>query len=110
MTFKQPRIVDNDPWLGPYAEIIYRRQMKVFEKENELAGDDKSISDFATGYLYFGLHRTDRGWVFREWAPNATRIFLVGVFNGWKESDEYKLNRLENDVWELELREDQIKQ
>lgn len=110
MTIKQPRIVDNDPWLGPYAEIIYRRQMKVFEKEKELAGDDRSISDFATGYLYFGLHRTDRGWVFREWAPNATSMFLVGAFNGWKESNEYKPNRLENDVWELELNEDQIKQ
>ena len=110
MTFKQPRIVDNDSWLAPYAEIIYRRQMKVFEKENELAGDDKNISDFATGYLYFGLHRTARGWVFREWAPNATSMFLVGAFNGWKESDEYRLNRLENDVWELELNEDQIKQ
>jgi 1,4-alpha-glucan branching enzyme len=110
MTFKQPRIVDNDPWLGPYAEIIYRRQMKVFEKEHELAGDEKNISDFATGYLYFGLHRTARGWVFREWAPNATSMFLVGVFNEWKESGEYKLQRLENDVWEIELKEGQLKQ
>ena len=110
MTFKQPGIVSNDPWLAPYAEIIYRRQMKVLEKENELAGDNRSISDFATGYLYFGLHRTDQGWVFREWAPNATKMFLVGAFNGWKDSGEYKLNRLENDVWEIELNEDQLKQ
>jgi 1,4-alpha-glucan branching enzyme len=48
--------------------------------------------------------------VFREWAPNATAMFLVGAFNGWKDVEEYRLNRLDNDVWELELNEDKLKQ
>jgi 1,4-alpha-glucan branching enzyme len=103
MNYKKPAIVENDPWLEPYAEIIYRRELKVFEKEKELTGEIETLSDFATGYLYFGLHRTAHGWVFREWAPNATRIFLVGDFNNWQETSEFSLVALENGVWEIIL-------
>ncbi|MBN1143122.1 MAG: alpha amylase C-terminal domain-containing protein [Bacteroidales bacterium] len=100
---KVPAIAVNDPWLEPYAEIIYRRAMKVVEKESELKGSLNMLSDFATGYLYFGLHRTSEGWVFREWAPNATEIFIVGAFNQWKESDRYRLKRMKNGVWEIAM-------
>lgn len=107
---KPPVIVQNDSWLGPYAEIIYRRQIKVYEKEKELSGEGRSLSDFATGYLYFGLHRTGSGWTLREWAPNATSIYLVGEFNRWHESPEFRLNPLEHGVWELLLPENKLKQ
>jgi 1,4-alpha-glucan branching enzyme len=105
MIAKQPEIAKNDPWLSPYSEIIYRRQIKVYEKEKELTGELKGLAEFATGYLYFGLHRTKTGWVFREWAPNATEMFLVGEFSSWNEIPDYRLTRLENDVWELTLSE-----
>ncbi len=103
MKNKKPVLVSNDPWLEPYSEIIYRREMKVFEKEDELTGAIQTLSDFATGYLYFGMHRTTDAWVFREWAPNAEQIFLVGDFNGWSEKKEYSLNAQENGVWEIRL-------
>jgi 1,4-alpha-glucan branching enzyme len=104
-----PAIVEGDSWLSPFSEIIYRRQLKVIEKEQELTGGDTvSLSDFATGYLYFGMHRLSNGWVFREWAPNASEIFLVGDFNGWKESPGFRLTRQENDVWEISLSEEKV--
>jgi 1,4-alpha-glucan branching enzyme len=103
MMNKVPVIVENDSWLAPYAEIIYRRSIKVKEKESELTGEIQTLSDFATGYLYFGLHPTTDGWIFREWAPNATKIFLVGAFNEWKESNQYQLTASDNDVWEITL-------
>jgi 1,4-alpha-glucan branching enzyme len=109
MIEKTPAIVENDPWLTPFSEIIYRRTLKAQEKENELTQEIKSLSDFATGYLYFGIHRTERGWIFREWAPNAEKIFLVGEFNAWKERDDYKLIRLGNGIWEIELGTDAMK-
>jgi 1,4-alpha-glucan branching enzyme len=109
MTIKPPAIVENDPWLSPFAEIILRRQMKAYEKEKELTGEERVLADFATGYLYFGLHRTPEGWVFREWAPNATQIFLVGEFNNWHESPEWSLSRLDNHVWEIRLPEGKMK-
>ena len=76
-------LIKNDPWLEPYANAINGRHDFVLRKEKELTADGKtSLSDFADGYLYFGLHKTDKGWVLREWAPNATKIVLVGTFSG----------------------------
>lgn len=73
-------IIKNDPWLEPYSDAIVGRHQHAIAKEQELAGK-KTLSDFASGYLYFGLHKEDKGWVFREWAPNATAIYLIGDFN-----------------------------
>ena len=28
-------------------------------------------------------HRTDKGWRFAVWAPNAEKVFLAGDFNDW---------------------------
>jgi 1,4-alpha-glucan branching enzyme len=100
---KKPIIVEQDPWLEPYSEIIYRRQLNVYKKEKELIGTGCSLLDFATGYLYFGFHSTDNGWVIREWAPNASRIFLVGDFTGWKELNEFELKSIDNGNWELTM-------
>ncbi|MBR4651298.1 MAG: alpha amylase C-terminal domain-containing protein, partial [Prevotella sp.] len=58
----------------------------------------------ATGYLYYGLHKTDKGWVLREWAPNATEIYLIGDFNDWKENKKYAMKKLKNGQdWEIKL-------
>ena len=77
------KLIKNDKWLEPFAPAIEGRYYSVLAKKSELTnGGKKSLSDFATGYLYFGLHRTAKGWVFREWAPNATSICLIGDFNG----------------------------
>ena len=83
---KTLNLVKNDPWLEPFAGAITGRHQHVLDKEAELTNKGKqTLSDFASGYLYFGLHRTDKGWTFREWAPNATHIYMVGTFNNWEE-------------------------
>lgn len=102
-------LIKNDPWLEPYkTDIEHRFQLSV-SKEKELAGKGKSLSDFADGYLYFGLHKTEQGWVIREWAPNATDIFLIGNFSEWKENTKYRFSKLKNGVWELKLKTGEIK-
>ena len=56
--------------------------------------------------MYYGLHRKDDGsWVFREYAPNATRIYLVGQFNNWRRTGGYALHPSGNGDWELSLPE-----
>lgn len=98
------KLVKNDPWLEPYEEAIKGRHQAVLNKIEELTGGKKSLSDFADGHLYFGLHRTARQWIFREWAPNATAIYLIGDFNGWKESEEYALKPIgSTGNWELKM-------
>lgn len=109
---KTLKLIQNDPWLEPYEGAITGRHQHALDKEKELTGNGKrKLSEFADGYLYFGLHRMKGGgWVFREWAPNATEIFLVGDFNDWKENPEYKLKRVEGmGNWEVKLPADKMK-
>jgi 1,4-alpha-glucan branching enzyme len=100
---KVPGIIKSDSYLTPFTETIQQRMLKVQQKKEELSGKEK-LSTFATGHLYFGLHRISGNWVFREWAPNATEIYLIGDFNKWKESENFRFNPLKNGNWELCLK------
>ena len=109
---KTLKLIQNDPYLQPYAEAITGRYEYAVEKEKELIGS-KNLSDFADGYLYFGLHFSPLScgersgercsWIFREWAPNATAIYIIGTFNNWEKREEYRLYPLENGIWEAVL-------
>lgn len=103
------KILKDDSWLEPYADAVEGRYKNAVKKEAQLTqGGKMSLSDFASGYLYFGLHKTNDGWVFREWAPNATEIYLIGSINGWQKDERYKLQRLDNGIWELKLSADRM--
>ncbi len=105
-TFKST-IVDRDPWLLPYKEHIIRRHSNAVQKEKVLCGD-KKLQDFATGHLYYGLHKEFDEWVFREWAPNAKEIFLVGDFSGWVKDVRFRMKRLSFGNWEIRLPSDML--
>lgn len=106
---KKLELIENDSWLAPYTDAIQGRHQHALDKEAQLTDQgSKSLSEFASGYLYFGLHPTDKGWVIREWAPNATHIYLIGTFNNWQEKEEYELKPLDNGNWELTLPETAI--
>ena len=97
-------LIARDSYLEPYTLEIDGRYRYFLQKEKELTKNGRqTLSDFASGYLYFGLHRTSTGWCFREWAPNATRIVLVGDFSNWEERPEYELKALPGGVWERRL-------
>lgn len=108
---KKLKIIKNDPWLNDYESAIVGRHQHALDKIAELTqGGKMTLSDFATGYLYFGLHKTSTGWVFREWAPNATEIYLIGDFNNWQEKPQYRLKRLKNSGnWEIKLKDNALK-
>ncbi len=97
------KIIENDPWLTPYTGAIEGRHDHALWRESQLTGGKVSLKDFASGYLYYGLQRTADGWTFREWAPNATEIFLIGDFSGWEEQERFRLKRI-NDAGDWELR------
>lgn len=102
-------IVKKDAWLEPFAQIIEGRHNRVLNKIKELTGGKSTLSDFASGYLYFGLHRTKNGgWVLREWAPNAKDIYIIGDFSEWKELEKYRLKNIGNGVWEVKLKKDDL--
>ncbi len=101
---KKLRILKNDPYLMPYREAIEGRYQYALDVEQALTGG-KKLKDVANNHLYFGLHRTKVGWVFREWLPNATALYLVGDFNDWKINEDYQAVCLDKNsgVWELQL-------
>ena len=101
-------IVANDPYLEPYEDAIRGRHDHALWKISQLTDGGKiTLGEFADGYKYYGLHHTGDGWVFREWAPNATGICLVGDFNGWAEHDSYRAHPVgTNGDWELSLPEE----
>ena len=109
MKKKTLNILKNDPWLEPYAPAIIGRHNDAVNKELELCGPDGKLESFANAHNYFGLHRTADGWVFREWAPNATAITLIGDFSKWKELKKYALKPKKNGVWELCLKGDALR-
>lgn len=104
-------IVKNDSYLVPFNEAICGRHNHAVERIKELTFEGKqTLSDFANGYNYYGLHKTNGKWIFREWAPNATNLYLIGDFNNWERSREYQCKRIEGTAgdWELILDEDKI--
>lgn len=108
---KDLKIIKHDPWLEPFKGAIEGRHNDVINKERELTQACGSLTDFANAHEYFGLHRTQRGgWVFREWAPGATAITLVGDFSNWKPMKKFELRRLpgSDGVWETRLRPSDI--
>ncbi|MBQ4345131.1 MAG: alpha amylase C-terminal domain-containing protein [Muribaculaceae bacterium] len=102
-------ILKNDPWLEPFADAIIGRHEDALRKETELVADAGTLTDFANAHKFFGLHRTKSGWVFREWAPNATDIVLIGDFSNWQELVKYRLKHIGNGVWEINLKEKDLK-
>jgi 1,4-alpha-glucan branching enzyme len=105
---KKLKLIENDKWLQPWAEVIARRHKAAAEKKERLT-HNKSLADFATGYLYFGLHKTPDGWVIREWAPYATMIYLIGTFNDWKADESHIFIPLAHGVWEITLPHDKLR-
>ncbi len=104
---KEPGLIKNDPWLAPYRATIENRMNLTFLREKELAGKG-SLQSFASGHLWFGLHKHESGWIMREWAPNATEIYLIGEFSDWDVKEAFRLIRLEHGVWEILLKEDEV--
>lgn len=108
---KDLKIIKHDPWLEPFKGAIEGRHNDVINKERELTKACGSLTEFANAHEYFGLHRTQRGgWVFREWAPGATAITLIGDFSNWKPMKKFELRRLpgSDGVWETRLRPSDI--
>jgi len=98
------RFLDSDPYLRPYEKVIRSRQKLIHETGERLTRGTMSLPEFASGHEYFGLHFKDNQWIFREWAPNATSVYLIGDISGWQEKKEFALEPVgEEGVWEIRL-------
>ncbi|MBS0196394.1 MAG: alpha amylase C-terminal domain-containing protein [Planctomycetes bacterium] len=99
-------LITHDPWLEPYAPALrqrYRRFQELLERINH---DESSLTAFASGHERLGFTRGlkdgEPGVWYREWAPGATGMFLVGDFNEWNRYS-HLMNRDEHGVFSLFL-------
>ncbi len=99
---KQYKIISIDPFLKPYYNDIALRMDRNSVTRKALLGKKADLSSFANGYMYYGFNRTETGWVYREWAPGADSVHLIGDFNDWNRKS-HPLKKLEDGTWEIYL-------
>ncbi|MBR6742279.1 MAG: 1,4-alpha-glucan-branching enzyme, partial [Clostridia bacterium] len=95
------KILEYDPYLSPYEDDLILRMNNYKRKLCELVGKGK-LCDFANGHEYFGFHKENGGWYYREWAPAADEVYLTGDMVSWHWLD-LRLTRLENGIFEIFL-------
>eukprot|EP00727_Mastigamoeba_balamuthi_P009999 m51a1_g5621 putative -alpha-glucan branching enzyme (725) ;mRNA; f:773370-775984 len=81
-------VIEWDPCLEPHSQTLRARFNRVRELVDLATSREGSLLNFARGFKEFGLHRAqdkDGHWgiKYREWAPGAINLSIIGEFNGW---------------------------
>jgi 1,4-alpha-glucan branching enzyme len=101
-----PGLVTIDPWLTPYADRLRERLARYRTARARIEAEGGLLGPISRGHDYFGFTRGERDGVpgiwYREWAPGARSLRLIGDFNGW-DHDSHLLTRDEFGVWSLFL-------
>src|SRR3954454_2914797 len=106
------RLIDVDPWLERYADKLRARFHYYKLVKGKFDSTGGLLGDVSQGHKYFGFNRGELwgkpGVWYREWAPAALQLRLIGDFNNW---DRYgnPLVRDQFGVWSLFLPDDQYK-
>jgi len=97
-------LLEEESWLQPYAEVIRRRSTRFQAEYSALVDYAGSITEFASSHEYYGIHSDPirKGWTYREWAPHAKALYLIGDFNGWNRTS-HPLRRNSRGDWEIFL-------
>jgi 1,4-alpha-glucan branching enzyme len=96
------KILELDPLLKPYKKDLELRLNCYTQVKKSLLGETRKFKDFANGYNFFGFHQSGDGWYYREWAPAAEALFLIGDFNNWNR-ESHLLTKIEGGYWEIYL-------
>ena len=92
-------LIDKDPLLKPYADQLRERfrHYQRFRAEIEKTGG--ILGEISQGHHYFGFNCGENdgetGVWYREWAPQAHALSLIGDFNGW----DRHVNPMSMDEW-----------
>ena len=70
------RILELNPQLQCFSGDIDLRMQLYRDTKRRLIGEDGKLIDFANAHEYYGFHRIEGGWVYREWAPKAEKMYF----------------------------------
>ncbi len=96
------KIFEYDDRLREFASDIELRMSNYDRKKSELLADGMTLTDFANGHEYYGFHKTKTGWYYREWAPAAEKMYLMGDMNGWNHTS-LPMKNIGGGNWEIFL-------
>ncbi len=99
-------LVEQDPWLAPHADALRHRWQHYMKIKESILKSGGLLGPISQGHTYFGFNRGEldgqKGVWYREWAPGATALGLLGDFNGW-DCTANPLTRDEYGVWSVFL-------
>lgn len=95
-------LIDADPYLKDFEGDIDLRMQNYARVRKNLLGAKKSLLDISENHKYYGFHQADGGWYYRENAPGADEMYLVGDFNGW-DHFTHRMKRRKNGDFEIFL-------
>jgi len=97
-------VIQHDPYLAPYASFFRARYSSLQLLKKEITLKEGSIERFTSSYNRMGFSVNEKGITFREYAPAALAISLIGEFNGWDRShSNYNRTKKDFGMWELFL-------
>lgn len=95
----------DDSWLEPWKKQIWSRYSQATIKKLEIAGYGKTLSEAVNAHLFYGAFKqAGNSFVFREWAPNATEMYLICDATLWKKEPGYRFKNIGGGNWELTLK------
>ncbi len=99
-----PGLVLADGWLAPYEREIKGRMRLYDGRVQSLCRRYGSLLECANGFTRLGFNRDPQSgeWVYREWAPGARALYLIGDFNEWNR-ESHPMQPAGEGVWELRL-------
>ena len=105
-------IVAHDPWLEPYSDRLRGRFAYYQHVRGQFDSTGGLLGQISQGHRYFGFTRGENqgkpGVWYREWAPAATGLRLIGEFNHWNR-DSQPMTRDAYGVWSLFLPDEQYR-
>ena len=99
-------LIKLDPLLKPYATQLRQRYARYLQRKSEIEDADLQgggiLGQISQGHRYFGFNPCGTGICYREWAPAAHALSLIGDFNGW-DRGAHPMTRDAWGVWHLFL-------
>lgn len=98
------QIIKDDGWLTPYEPEIQARYDRFQDTLNWIKEEYGSLQKYASFHHYLGFQydKNKKGWYYREWAPAADALFLIGDFNQWNNSSHPLIKKADG-LWEIFL-------
>ena len=98
------QIIKDDGWLAPYEFDIQARYDRFHKTLKWIKEEYSTLKKYASFHQYLGFQYDNNkgGWYYREWAPGADALFLIGDFNDW-DREGHQMYQKGDGIWEIFL-------